>query len=306
MELLGGAAVGMTSMLIFLVFLFSGSQSYLLSSPQVASVISSVLADLANADRTLGNLASLTVSPVLSAVAQAKADDMAGKGYFAHVSPAGEDPWHWFAAAGYQFEHAGENLAIDFSDSLDVEQAWMNSPTHRDNILNPNYTEVGIATAQGIYQGRPTTFVVQAFGAPDKNASVAKNTEALEETVPEVPTAIATAVAGPGESNAQDEQVLGSAVVVPEHIEPQIESTAGNLPWWGYLVSFPRDSMRYVYYAIGLFILIALAVETRFEIRLHHVRHALAAGGMLFTMSILFLVADYFFFVEPILALGGS
>ena len=306
MELLGGAAVGMTSMLIFLVFLFSGSQSYLLSSPQVASVVSSVLVELANSDRTRGNLAALTVSPILTVAAQAKADDMAGKNYFAHVSPGGEDPWYWFAAAGYKFEHAGENLAIDCSDSLDVEQAWMNSPTHRDNILNPNYTEVGIAIADGLYQGRPTTFVVQVFGAPYKNVAIAKSSGAFEETIPEILPATATNIAGAA-SGVDDEgrKVLGSAAPA-ERALLQVESIPERLPWWSYLVSFPRDSMRCVYYAIGLFILIALAVETRFEFRVHHIRRALAAGGMLFTMSILFLVADYFFFVEPILALGGS
>ena len=64
-------------------------------------------------------------------------------------------------------------MAVDFSDSADVERAWMNSATHRENLLDPHFTEIGIALAQGTYQGRATTFVVQMFGAPtSKKAEV--------------------------------------------------------------------------------------------------------------------------------------
>lgn len=134
--------------------------------PQVAAVISSVLVELTNSDRTARGLSTLTVSPVLTAVAEAKAKDMALKGYFAHTSPEGLTPWYWFKENNYKFLYAGENLAVDFTESYDVERAWMNSPTHRANIVGTQFTEIGIATAQGTYQGRPTTFVVQVFAAP--------------------------------------------------------------------------------------------------------------------------------------------
>jgi hypothetical protein len=134
--------------------------------PNVAAVISSVLVELTNTDRLGGGLAVLSVNPVLVEVAQAKANDMAAKGYFAHTSPEGLTPWHWFKEGGYKFVYAGENLAVDFSESTDVERAWMQSPTHRANIVGTQFTEIGIATAQGTYQGRPTTFVVQVFATP--------------------------------------------------------------------------------------------------------------------------------------------
>src|SRR4029079_16600268 len=123
-------------------------QRFALRSPETAAVISAVLVDLANGDRAQHGYGTLTLNSTHVAAAQAKANDMAAKGYFAHVSPDGTDPWHWFKEAGYQFDYAGENLAVNFVDSGDVNDAWMNSPTHRDNILNPHYTEIGIATAE--------------------------------------------------------------------------------------------------------------------------------------------------------------
>src|SRR3989344_546950 len=121
------------------------------------------LIELANDDRAGINLAPLKINPVLVLAAELKAQDMALKNYFAHTSPEGLSPWYWFDKAGYNFAYAGENLAIDFSESANVNAAWMNSPGHRANILNKNFTEIGIATAKGYYQGRETIFVVQLF-----------------------------------------------------------------------------------------------------------------------------------------------
>ncbi|MDR3581680.1 MAG: CAP domain-containing protein, partial [Candidatus Pacebacteria bacterium] len=124
------------------------------------------LVDETNQARTADNLGELTISPLLTAAAQQKANDMVANDYFAHTSPQGLTPWDWFAKVGYQFSFAGENLAVNFSDSQDVTNAWMNSPEHRANILNGAYTEIGIATAQGTYEGKPAIYVVQEFGTP--------------------------------------------------------------------------------------------------------------------------------------------
>ena len=135
-------------------------------SPQMAAVISSSLVEMTNTDRQAKALSTLTVDPQLTAAAQAKANDEATKGYFAHTSPDGHNSWYWFSQAGYLYSYAGENLAVDFTDSSDVDAAWLASPTHRANILDPHYTQIGIATAVGTYQGHQATFVVQMFGTP--------------------------------------------------------------------------------------------------------------------------------------------
>jgi hypothetical protein len=124
------------------------------------------LVDETNQNRVTNGLPDLQVSSALTVAAQDKANDEATKGYFAHTSPQGLTPWYWFQQVGYNFDYAGENLAVNFSDSEDVTTAWMNSPEHRANILNTDFTQIGIAAAQGVYEGEPTTFVVEEFGTP--------------------------------------------------------------------------------------------------------------------------------------------
>lgn len=151
------------------VLLFSlswGTNIYIKKNDMTAAVLPAVLVDLTNNSRTANNELALLRNPVLDKAAELKAKDMALNGYFAHTSPSGITPWHWFSEVGYSFVYAGENLAIDFTESVDVENAWMNSPTHRKNILNENFTEIGIATTDGFFEGKPTTFVVQMFGKP--------------------------------------------------------------------------------------------------------------------------------------------
>lgn len=131
-----------------------------------ASVLPSVVEAMTNDQRAQTGAGALAVSPLLTKAAQEKADDMAAKGYFAHVAPDGTEPWHWFDAVGYDYEYAGENLAVNFDDSQQLMQAWMNSPKHRENILKPEYTEIGIGMATGTYQGKETLFVVQFFAKP--------------------------------------------------------------------------------------------------------------------------------------------
>jgi uncharacterized protein YkwD len=139
---------------------------FLPRSAQFAAVMTSVLVLETNDKRATENLSNLHVNETLVLAAQMKANDMAVKGYFAHNAPDGKDPWYWFQQAGYDFAAAGENLAVNFTDSTDVTNAWMASPLHRANIMSGNYTEIGIATAEGTFKGKPALFVVQEFGRP--------------------------------------------------------------------------------------------------------------------------------------------
>jgi uncharacterized protein YkwD len=132
----------------------------------LSSIYVGVLVTLTNQNRAAANVSELTVNPILEKAAQMKADDMAAKSYFSHNTPDGKTPWYWFKEAGYSYVYAGENLAVNFENSEDVETAWMNSRGHFLNIVNPKFTEIGIATSTGIYKGRTAVFVVQMFGKP--------------------------------------------------------------------------------------------------------------------------------------------
>lgn len=129
-------------------------------------IFPSVLVGLSNNERQAEELPVLKVNPKLQQAAQLKALDMAKKGYFSHMTPEGYAPWYWLDQVGYDYLSAGENLAVNFDHSAEVNQAWMNSIKHRENILSKKYTEIGIATAKGKYQGQDSIFVVQFFGKP--------------------------------------------------------------------------------------------------------------------------------------------
>ena len=88
--------------------------------PLLGEIFSSVLVAETNTHRVSAAAPSLRPSAVLDAAAAAKARDMAAKSYFSHISPEGHEPWHWFEKQGYAFDHAGENLAVDFSASFHV------------------------------------------------------------------------------------------------------------------------------------------------------------------------------------------
>src|SRR3989344_2169737 len=139
-----------------------------LRSDSWAAVVKSALVDLTNKNRIAQKIPFLKINPVLEQAAALKAQDMSQKGYFAHVSPEGKTPWYWLDQVIYDYTYAGENLAINFFDSKEVADAWMNSPAHRANMVNKNFKEIGIALARGIYQNQETVFVVQFFATPVK------------------------------------------------------------------------------------------------------------------------------------------
>jgi len=295
-----GGMVWVLAFLILGIFSLSALNHYLLSTSSLASVISSVLVDLTNGDRTARSLGGLTVSPVLTAAAQAKANDMATKGYFAHVSPEGIDSWYWFKQEGYAFMYAGENLAVDFSDSVDVERAWMNSPTHRKNILDGNFTQIGIAVAQGTYQGRPTTFVVQMFGTPARVGtleSVRTVTSPIEPTEP----ALAT-TKKPVESTQVATATAATFVLGAESAVAEVTSAEPSASWWQYYLTSPKTTLRYAYYVLALIVLVLFAYVTELEFHKRHTRHVVAAALLLVLMTGLFIVADIVLFAQPILA----
>ena len=138
---------------------------------------------LTNEKRLQTGLAPLSTSSVLSQAAQAKGADMLNKDYWAHVSPDGTQPWYFFTSFGYKYKYAGENLARDFQDPVSAVEAWMASPSHKENMLSSKYKEIGIAVVEGDLAGVDTPIIVQFLGTN------------LVDTLPETPVAQAQAVA---------------------------------------------------------------------------------------------------------------
>lgn len=139
----------------------------------------SLLADT-NDVRSHDGLTPLKLNTKLTQAAEMKAQDMIDKGYWSHNSPSGVEPWYWVDQSGYSYQEAGENLAKNFNNSKATIDAWMNSQTHRDNILKPAYKDVGFAVKSGDLDGQPVTIIVALYAEPTLSAvsgvSTAKNT----------------------------------------------------------------------------------------------------------------------------------
>lgn len=185
-SLFGGLILTMKVLALFSINAIPVGQAY------SSAITSSNIIELTNQSRAGSNLSPLTESSALDQAAQAKADDMLSKQYFEHVSPSGETPWDFIANAKYNYIIAGENLAINYYSAEGVEQAWMNSPGHRANILNNNFENIGIGVSQGQYQGVSAIFVVQMFGTPLPQSYAVQPSTAL--AVPSAVPAAQTAV----------------------------------------------------------------------------------------------------------------
>lgn len=143
------------------------------------------LLTLVNQKRVESGLTPLNISSELSTAATQKASDMLSQDYWAHISPTGTTPWEFINTSGYEYLYAGENLARNFMTSEEVVEAWMNSPTHRANILKAEYTDIGLAVLNGKLKGEETTLVVQQFGTrvDKKVASINKPSPTVKQTL---------------------------------------------------------------------------------------------------------------------------
>ncbi len=249
----------------------------------LASILPGVLTDLTNDTRATKDLSPIARNQLLDVAAQAAAEDMAAKGYFAHVSPDGKTPWYWLREAGYQYSYAGENLAVNFTDSQEVQTAWLNSPTHYANIIKPQYTEVGYGIANGTYEGRATTFVVEFFATPAPVVATTPSHPAPIATTPPTPT--------PTTPVANTPHILGTEAAVSG-----VPALGTNAPLhtssiFAWMLTSPTSTVEMIlsFSALIVALLFAIALIRKGE----RVKHAnLIAGGALlllvFSGSLLF------------------
>ena len=131
--------------------------------PADASALVSEVITRTNAERLAAGCPALSVDANLTLAAQLHSEDMARQNYFAHDSLDGRSPFDRIAQAGYLYSEAAENIAAGQRTPADVVAGWMNSPTHRANILNCSLTQIGVGYATG---GDYGSYWVQDFGAP--------------------------------------------------------------------------------------------------------------------------------------------
>ena len=197
--------------LVFIKAVFS------FSSFQLANIIDGVspfskedVVSQTNVLRSNLGFSTLKSSPTLESVAWQKLQDMINGQYFAHTSPSGTSPWYWFDLGGYKYTYAGENLAIGFVDAKTTIDAWANSPSHRANLLNPNYKEIGIAVAPAKINDNSGYLVVQLFGTPKPTPKVAVAPAATPK-----PTSSPVVTPRPAIKPATTEMPLPTPAIIP-------------------------------------------------------------------------------------------
>lgn len=204
---------------------------------------------LTNQERASLGLNTLNANSKLMAAAQAKANNMFQEQYWDHFGPNGETPWMFITQAGYQYVYAGENLAKGFRTAEGVHEAWMASPTHKENIVSRNYKDIGVAVVEGELLGKQTVLVVQMFG--NLTSDVAKSPDVKSEVEKTPPTSTTPTESGQIKSikitnpktgallndanidiKGEVENVTGEYVVeVMEGSDSVGESTSNNSTW---------------------------------------------------------------------------
>lgn len=245
-------------MLIFAIVVFGSiALSPKSSSAFVSDISRSNIISLTNIERTGNDLPRLSENETLNVAAQLKLDHMLKNDYFAHNAPDGTTPWHWFEITQYDYQHAGENLAMDFDYVANQHKAWMNSTTHRQNIMSSKYTQIGVATGVGHIDGDLTTVTVQIFGtpigvAPVKGVSTQSQNLSEQTAMAPVPTAFQEKLNAPTSSSFTPQSAT----------QKQKESPA----------TFPFDSKTVGYIAWAIIItatLLALTVDSVLLYRIH-------------------------------------
>lgn len=185
-----------------------------------------------NAQRSAHGVGTLSSNGLLASAAQAKANDMVNRNYWSHVTPDGQQPWVFITNAGYQYASAGENLAYGFMSSSDTVTGWMNSPSHRANLLSATYTEVGfgIANSPDFVGNGQQTVVVAMYAKPLAAPAPAPTTPAASQpTTPKAtaskpvqatPTPLETPPAADPVTEATPETEIIQTVPASEEVEP--------------------------------------------------------------------------------------
>lgn len=298
--------------LVFFLAIILATEGFLVSNLIVrqndqqflAAVVPAEIIALTNTERADNNVGNLQEDALLDSAASAKAADMAANDYFAHVGPDGKTPWQWIDQSGYQYQYAGENLAVRFINSTDVVNAWMASPTHRANMVKPVYTQIGVGVAEGVYEGQPATYVVQYFGTP-KTAAAAAVAVATPLAAASSPSLASSSPQPARVAAAAAPKVEGASTVAPQSqtIAPA-QASAQTGSFTQSLVkqlirafSEPQQTSNLILGFIAVLLLGALTVTFFTHLQVQH-------GGMLAAGAFVAAVALFFIAVNTTLV-GG-
>lgn len=135
-------------------------------TPDILKKESDKVVALTNQYRQEKGVEPLVESEILGQTAAKKCQDMLIEQYFDHICPKGDSITAFLRNFNYNFAVAGENLALGFNRAEDLVRAWKESESHRRNLIDTDYQEIGVAVMGGNYRGSETTLAVQHFATP--------------------------------------------------------------------------------------------------------------------------------------------
>jgi len=156
---------------IFIVVIF------IVSPLSVFSIDSNLIIEKINRERERYNKPHLITSGVLTDIAWRKSLAMSKNGFLQHSPETSGSLWPFFREAGYVYKYAGENLAVNIKSEEEIVYSWMNSTSHRQNILSDNFSEIGVAITYGNYMGESSPFITAYFAQPKETESESRDQE---------------------------------------------------------------------------------------------------------------------------------
>lgn len=243
---------------------------------EMSRIIASKMIELTNIARRKNNIHELRVNEVLTASAFQKGQDMIERDYFAHDTPEGKKPWEWINKSQYDYVYAGENLAMDFSSAEMIQEAFMRSPTHRRNILNPNFRDIGVAVVTGEMFGRQVDLLVEFFGTRREEYLALKSQGAIagqSSSIQDLPSS--------SEQINQPIQIAGSdREIAPEGEQPLYQGNEfvpesilvlkTERGWQDRLIDFLLQWSNILYLAFIIFITLSLLLNIFIKIKIQH------------------------------------
>ena len=215
-------------------------------------IANNTLLTATNQRRAAAGVGALAYNGKLTSAAQTKANDMANRNYWSHNTPEGTPPWTFISNAGYSYSIAGENLAYGYritntnpsTNEIGVIDGWMASPTHKENLLNGKFTEVGFGIANApTYQGLSQQTIVVAMYAAPLPTPVATTTKATTPAttapaavqappVATTPQATAQAVADQNDTTKSSASTTEPTLTTAPKAVTRLEATTNkSLPW---------------------------------------------------------------------------
>jgi Cysteine-rich secretory protein family len=267
----GTLGVFIKCIVVFAVVLLP-AEAYVM--PDIVAVEESKAIMLTNNLRASAGVPKLKENAKLSASAVFKAEDMADKNYFAHESPEGNRLAYFLTKAGYKYRSAGENLAIGYFDATEVVAAWKASPTHKANMLDKDFTEIGIGSKGGVYDGAATLYIAEHFGSPDSSGDAIVSVALTGDNTPAVVT---------------DKNVLAEKTSTQSDRVSWLYKykTADNIlsdtmPFFGY--------SKMIYLCLILFFAVVLVINVLVEMKIRHKHVIVRTLGLLGVLVGLWLI----------------